>query len=90
MSFLNWQGIYVGTKDEGIETEIFNIGNKDIRGCIACGRCGELGKCVFDDPVNEFAAKFKDADGLVVGTPVYCSAPNATVQFFFVKTFLQQ
>ena len=64
MSFLNWQGIYVGTKDEGIETEIFNIGNKDIRGCIACGRCGEFGKCVFDDPVNEFAAKFKDAEGL--------------------------
>ncbi len=34
--------------EQGIETEIFNIGNKDIRGCIACGRCGELGKCVFD------------------------------------------
>ena len=41
-------------EEQGIETEIFNIGNKDIRGCIACGRCGQLGKCVFDDAVNEF------------------------------------
>ncbi|MBQ3981818.1 MAG: flavodoxin family protein, partial [Treponema sp.] len=41
---------------QGIEAEIFNIGNKDIRGCIACNRCGELGRCVFDDAVNEFAA----------------------------------
>ena len=64
---------------EGIETEIFNIGNKDIRGCIACGRCGELGHCVFDDAVNEFAKKFEATVGLVVGSPVYYSAPNATV-----------
>ena len=65
------------------------IGNKDIRGCIACGRCGQLGKCVFDDAVNEFAPKFKDADGLVVGSSVYYSAPNATIQAFFTETFLQ-
>ena len=72
---------------EGIETEIFNIGNKDIRGCIACGRCGQLGKCVFDDMVNDFAAKFEKADGIVVGTPVYYSAPNATVQAFLQRLF---
>ncbi len=72
---------------QGIEAEIFNIGNKDIRGCIACNRCGELGRCVFDDAVNEFAAKFKDADGLVVGTPVYYAAPNATVQAFLQRLF---
>ena len=47
---------------QGIETEIFNIGNKDIRGCIACGRCGELGHCVFDDAVNEFAKKLEAAE----------------------------
>ncbi|MCI5520786.1 MAG: NAD(P)H-dependent oxidoreductase [Treponema sp.] len=47
-----------------------------------------MGKCVFDDAVNEFALKFKDADGLVVGSPVYYSAPNATVQAFFTETFL--
>jgi multimeric flavodoxin WrbA len=72
---------------QGIETEIFNIGNKDIRGCIACGRCGELGHCAFDDAVNEFAPKFEAADGLVVGSPVYYAAPNATVQAFLQRLF---
>ena len=72
---------------QGIETEIFNIGNKDIRGCIACGKCGELGHCVFDDAVNEFAKKFETADGIVVGAPVYYSAPNATVQTFLQRLF---
>ena len=73
--------------EQGIQTEIFNIGNKDIRGCIACGQCGNLGHCVFDDAVNEFAQKFKDADGIVVGTPVYYAAPNATVQAFLQRLF---
>ena len=72
---------------EGIETEIFNIGNKDIRGCIACGQCSKKGSCVFDDAVNEFAAKFEAADGLVVGSPVYYAAPNATVQAFLQRLF---
>jgi len=72
---------------EGIETEIFTIGNKDIRGCIACGRCGQLGHCVFDDAVNEFALKFEKADGMVVGSPVYYGAPNATVQAFLQRFF---
>ena len=72
---------------EGIETEIFNIGNKDIRGCIACGQCSKKGACVFDDAVNEFAAKFEAADGLVVGSPVYYAAPNATVQAFLQRLF---
>ena len=49
---------------EGIETEIFQVGGNDIRGCIACGRCGELGKCVFDDAVNELAPKFEAATDL--------------------------
>ncbi|MBP5753048.1 MAG: flavodoxin family protein, partial [Treponema sp.] len=74
-------------EEQEIETEIFNIGNKDIRGCIACGRCGEVGQCVFDYVVNEFAKKFETADGLVVGTPVYYSAPNATVQAFLQRLF---
>lgn len=64
---------------EGIEAEIVQVGNKNIRGCIACGRCGELGKCVFDDAVNEIAEKFKEADGLVVGSPVYYASANATL-----------
>lgn len=65
--------------EEGVETEIVQVGNKDVRGCIACGRCGELGKCVFDDVVNELAEKFETADGLVVAGPVYYASANATL-----------
>lgn len=56
---------------EDIEYETIQVGNKDIRGCIACGKCGQTGKCVFDDIVNEVAEKFEAADGLVVASPVY-------------------
>lgn len=65
--------------EEGVETEIVQVGNKDVRGCIACGRCGELGRCVFDDVVNEIAEKFEKADGLVVASPVYYASTNATL-----------
>ena len=63
-------------REEGIETEILNIGSKDIRGCIACGSCAKNGKCVFDDMVNEAAPKFAECDGLVVGSPVYYASAN--------------
>ena len=66
-------------ESEGIETKIVQIGNKDIRGCLACGRCKELGKCVFNDVVNELAADFEKADGLVVASPVYYASANATL-----------
>lgn len=66
-------------KDNGIETEIVQVGNKDIRGCIACGSCYEKGKCVFGDIVNELAPKFEEADGLVVASPVYYASANATL-----------
>ncbi len=66
-------------QEEDIKTELIHIGNKDIRGCIGCGRCGELGKCVFDDIVNEIAPKLEEADGLVIGSPVYYGSPNATL-----------
>ncbi|MCR4689950.1 MAG: flavodoxin family protein [Lachnospiraceae bacterium] len=65
--------------DEGMECDVVRIGNQDIRGCIACGSCAKNGKCVFDDPVNELAAKFEEADGLVVASPVYYASPNATL-----------
>ena len=65
--------------EEGVETETVQVGNKDVRGCIACGRCGELGRCVFDDVVNEIAEKFEKADGLVVASPVYYASANATL-----------
>ena len=64
---------------EGIEAEVCHIGNKDIRGCIACGKCAELGRCVFNDAVNELAPKFETADGLVVASPVYYASANATL-----------
>lgn len=64
---------------EGIETEVMQIGNQDIRGCIACGSCGKTGKCVFDDAVNLIAPKFEEADGLIVASPVYYASANATL-----------
>ncbi len=66
-------------EEEGVEAEIVQIGNRDIRGCIACGTCAQKGKCVFDDVVNELAPKFEAADGLVVATPVYYASANATL-----------
>lgn len=72
---------------EGIETEIVHIGNKDIRGCIACRSCAKNGKCVFDDDVNEVASKFAECDGLVVGSPVYYASANATLIAFLTRLF---
>ena len=71
----------------GIETEIVHIGNKDIRGCIACGKCYELGHCVFNDMVNEVASKLEQADGLVVGSPVYYAGPNGTLTNLLDRLF---
>ena len=72
---------------EGVETELIQVGLKDIRGCIACGSCGKTGKCVFDDLVNEVAPKFEAADGLVVGSPVYYASPNGTILSFMDRLF---
>ncbi len=74
-------------KAEGIETEIIQVGNKAIRGCIACGKCAEKGRCVFDDAVNEIAPKFEACDGLVVGSPVYYASANATLVAFLTRLF---
>ena len=72
---------------EGMETELIQLGNRDIRGCIACGRCAELGRCVFDDLVKEIAPKFEACDGLVVGSPVYYASANATLVAFLTRLF---
>ena len=75
-------------REEGIETELIHVGNKAVRGCIACGSCERLGKCVFnDDLVNETALRFEEADGLVVGSPVYYGSPNGTVLSFLDRLF---
>ena len=73
--------------EEGVETEVVQVGNKDIRGCIACGYCGENGKCVFNDIVNELAPKFEEADGLVVASPVYYASANATPIAYLTRLF---
>ena len=73
--------------EEGIETELIQVGAKDIRGCISCNRCSEDGRCVFDDLVNEVAPKFEEADGLVVGSPVYYASPNGTIISFMDRLF---
>ena len=64
---------------EGVETEIVQIGNQVVRGCVACGSCAKNGKCAFDDVVNELAPKFEEADGLVAASPVYYASANATL-----------
>ena len=73
--------------EEGIETEILHVGNKPVRGCIACGQCFEKGRCVFDDIVNQAAEKFEECDGLVVGSPVYYASANATLVAFLTRLF---
>ena len=72
---------------QGIETETIQVGNQAIRGCVACNGCAKKGRCVFDDGVNEAASKLKEADGLVVGSPVYYAGPNATVTAFLDRLF---
>ncbi len=95
----------------GIETEVVHVGHKDIRGCIGCYKCRELGRCVFDndlvngrsseshqarldgrvvtdvDVINEVAKKFEEADGLVIGSPVYYAGPNGTLISFLNRLF---
>ncbi len=72
---------------EDIETEIIEVGSKDIRGCVACCRCTELGRCVFDDIVNEVADKFREADGLVAASPVYYASANSTLTALLDRLF---
>lgn len=72
---------------EGVETELIQVGAKEIRGCIGCNKCFEAGKCTFDDLVNEVAPKFEAADGLVVGSPVYYSSPNGNIVSFMDRLF---
>lgn len=74
-------------KAEGFETETVQIGAEAIRGCVACGGCGRLGKCVFDDAVNAIAPKFEAADALIVGTPVYYASANATLTALLDRLF---
>lgn len=73
--------------DQGIEAVTIHVGNQPIRGCIACGSCKKNGKCVFDDIVNETVRQFAEADGIVIGSPVYYASANATLIAFLDRLF---
>ena len=72
---------------EGIETELIQAGARTTHGCIACGKCRETGKCVFDDVVNETAPKLAEADALVIGAPVYYASPAGGAISFMDRLF---
>ncbi len=73
--------------ENGIETEIIHIGNKEIRGCIGCNGCRKEGKCVFGGIVAEVAEKFRECDGMIVASPVYYASPNGTLVAFLDRLF---
>lgn len=71
----------------GIETEIFHLGTEPVAGCISCGACSKTGKCIYNDPVNEFVEKAKDADGFIFGSPVYYSGMSGQLCSFMDRAF---
>jgi len=73
--------------EAGVVTEFIQVGNKDLRGCIACRKCKTSGKCAFDDLVNEVAPKLAECDGIVVGSPVYYASANGTLVSFLDRLF---
>ena len=74
-------------KKENIDSDIYRVGHKDIRGCIDCRKCGELGKCVFNDEVNDFVEKAEEYDGYIFGGPVYYGTVNPTLTNFMTRVF---
>ena len=72
---------------EGVEVNVVQVGNKAIRGCVACGHCFKTGQCVFKDIVNETAPLFEQANGLIVATPVYYASANGTLISFLDRLF---
>ena len=73
--------------ENGIETEIFQVGAKPVAGCIACGKCAGGAQCIFDDGVNLFIEKMKTADGLIVGSPVYYASASGQISAFLDRAF---
>ena len=72
---------------QSIEAEIVEVGSKMLTGCHACGACGKLGKCVIDDGANEIIEKMKEADAIVLGSPVYYASVNGTFKGFLDRAF---
>ena len=78
------EGIF---KNEGIETVTLQVGNQAVKGCVACSACSKLGKCAFDDVVNEAGQLLADSDGIVVASPVYYASANGTLISFLDRLF---
>lgn len=74
-------------EENGIDTEIFQVGNKPIGGCRGCGSCKKTGECFMEDGVNEFVEKAKEADGFVFGSPVYYAAASGSITSFLDRAF---
>ena len=74
-------------KKENIDSDIYRVGHKDIRGCIDCRKCSKLGKCVFNDEVNDFVEKAEEYDGYIFGGPVYYGTVNPTLTNFMTRVF---
>ena len=74
-------------REAGVDVTTMQVGNKAIRGCIACGKCAALGKCVFDDAVNDAAALLPQVDGLVLASPVYYASANGNLISFLDRLF---
>lgn len=72
---------------ENIETEIFQLGNPELRDCIGCQACRKIGKCVYNDIVNDFVSKAREADGFVFGTPVYYAHPSGRILTLLDRAF---
>jgi multimeric flavodoxin WrbA len=75
---------------EGIDTEIFWIGNKPLNGCIGCKACAKLSRCVFQDKVNEFTAKAKNADGFIFASPVHYASASGSMTSFMDRAFYSE
>ena len=86
-TYLALKEVSKALEKNGVETEIFWIGNKPISGCIGCGKCIGKGKCVFDDVVNEFIDKYMDADGFIFGAPVHYASINGAMACFMDRLF---
>lgn len=87
-----YQALKIVTEElekQGISTEIIQVGDKKIQGCIACGWCrqNKIEKCVIDDEVNEIIQKMKTADGIIIGSPVYFASISGTMKSFLDRTF---
>ncbi len=74
-------------QEAGVETEFFWIGRKPMQGCVACGGCTRIGKCVFQDAVNDFTEQARQADGFIFGSPVYYSGMNGSLMSFMDRAF---